>query len=650
MKYGVGNRFVFGGLASLLVILFLPIGALSAAGASTLAIQEIQSNAYPSGWSTYTGEEVTISGVVTATYYDGYVVAEAPGPWGAIFVYSIADGPEIGDEVQLTGTVHEYYDMTEIEDVTDFSVISTGNAVVPTPVNLSDVMQEQYESVLISLSDVSVVFVSDYDEWVVSDGTPDYAICDILSDYIYFPEVGDHVDSVTGILFYAYGAFMLEPRFTNDIVGDVIPHYALHGHVVTMNDDRDVVMNGYVEILGDEIVAIQESRPSDLQVVEAGGLIFPGLIDAHNHPGYNVLGMVPFEQLFQDRYEWRADPLNAAFNAQLYSIWDYGGYDAQYLNSWKLAEVRALTAGTTSIQGSNCNGWWHPYGRQGIGIDNVERFPARVYHDTFPLSHDLSFWYAKTQQYWDRFLIHLAEGVNSAALAEFYTLQATGLLDSRVTIIHGVALGQNQWTAMATAGANLVWSPQSNLYLYGQTADIPGALAAGVNIALGPDWTESGSRNVLDELRVADQIDNEQWGDVISPRQLAEFVTRNAAKAVGSEHFLGQIAPGYRANLMVIPGSPREPYEALLRAEPSKVKLTVVDGMPKYGNPDVMAKFDFVGGAETIYVGGVEKTLSLAVDLNFISEANKPFGVVLSELEEAYDASEPKICAFAGLD
>jgi hypothetical protein len=650
MKYGVGNRVVFVGIASLLVILFLPIGVLSVARASTVSIPEIQSNAYPSGWSMYAGEEVTVSGVVIATYYDGYVVAEAPGPWGAIFVYSIANGPDIGDEVQLTGTVAEYYGMTEIKDITDFSLISSGNAVVPTPVNVSDVMQEQYESVLISLSDLTVLFVSEYDEWVVSDGTPDYAICDIRSDYVYFPEVGDHVDSVTGILFYTYGAFMLEPRFTKDIVGEVIPHYVLHGHVVTMDDERDVVMNAYVEILGDEIVAIHDSRPQNLPVIEVGGLIFPGLIDPHNHPGYNVLGPVPFQQQFQDRYEWQADPLNAAFSAQLNSIWDYGGYDAQYLNSWKLAEVRALTAGTTSIQGSNCNGWWHPYARQGIGIDNVERFPARVYHSTFPLSEGLSFWYAKSQEYWDRFIIHLAEGVNPEALAEFYMLQATGMLNSRVTIIHGVALGPNQWTAMATAGANLVWSPQSNLYLYGQTADIPGALAAGVNVALGPDWTESGSRNVLDELRVADQVDNEQWGDVISPLQLAEFVTRNAAKALGSEHFIGQIVPGYRANLTVIPGSPNKPYEALLRAEPCQVKLTIVDGMPKYGNSDIMAKFDFVDDTETIYVGGAEKILSLAVNLNSISEANKPFSVVLSELEEAYGASEPKICAFAGLE
>src|SRR6266704_3249882 len=53
-------------------------------------------------------------------------------------------------------------------------------------------------------------------------------------------------------------------------------------------------------------------------------------------------------------------------------------------------------------------------------------------------------------------------------------------------------------------GAKLVWSPLSSLLLYGQTALVYQALRAGVVVSLGTDWSPSGSRNLLDELKIAD--------------------------------------------------------------------------------------------------------------------------------------------------
>jgi len=70
-------------------------------------------------------------------------------------------------------------------------------------------------------------------------------------------------------------------------------HFALFGDVVTMNTSLDVLPDSYVEINGDRIVGITTTPPPDLIVVETGGLICPGLIDAHNHGLYNVLDHIP---------------------------------------------------------------------------------------------------------------------------------------------------------------------------------------------------------------------------------------------------------------------------------------------------------------------------------------------------------------------
>jgi len=58
----------------------------------------------------------------------------------------------------------------------------------------------------------------------------------------------------------------------------------------------------------------------------------------------------------------------------------------------------------------------------------------------------------------------------------------------------------------------MVWSPFSNLLLYGGTSDIARARNEGVLIALGPDWSPSGSKNLLGELKVARLVSEEAGG------------------------------------------------------------------------------------------------------------------------------------------
>ena len=63
---------------------------------------------------------------------------------------------------------------------------------------------------------------------------------------------------------------------------------------------------------------------------------------------------------------------------------------------------------------------------------------------------------------------------------------------------------------MAADGMSLMWSPRSNVFLYGG-GDGPDArprtcrsrASKGINVALAPDWSIGGSQNLLDELRFA---------------------------------------------------------------------------------------------------------------------------------------------------
>ncbi len=171
---------------------------------------------------------------------------------------------------------------------------------------------------------------------------------------------------------------------------------------------------------------------------------------------------------------------------------------------------------------------------------------------------------------------------------------------------------------MAMKGMSLVWSPKSNVFLYGagtdltKTANIPLALSKGINIALAPDWSIGGSIDLLDELRFAKKVGDTIWGSMLTPQMLTDMVTKNAAKAVGLEATLGTLEVGKKADIMVIGGDASMPYDALLAAQPKDVKLVLVGGVPLYGDMAFEALGPASPGCEALDVCSVPKFICVA--------------------------------------
>ena len=188
----------------------------------------------------------------------------------------------------------------------------------------------------------------------------------------------------------------------------------------------------------------------------------------------------------------------------------------------------------------------------------------------------------------DAWFIHIAEGVDERSRAEFDILVQNNLLVGELVLIHGVALGQQEFTQMGNVGATLVWSPLSNLLLYGQTADIAAAKAAGVHIALAPDWAPSGSKSPLHELKVADLWDDEMLGDIFTDYELVEMFTSSAAIATNWDNEVGTLEAGKVADLVVVDNIHANPYRNLINAIDPDVRLTVVGGLAVYGDEDIM--------------------------------------------------------------
>jgi 5-methylthioadenosine/S-adenosylhomocysteine deaminase len=238
----------------------------------------------------------------------------------------------------------------------------------------------------------------------------------------------------------------------------------------------------------------------------------------------------------------------------------------------------------------------------------------------------------------DAYMVHIAEGIDQTARNEFATLSSRAggcLLSPKTTIVHGTALTSTEFTTMATHGMRLVWSPKSNMFLYNDTARIDLAIQAGVStIALAPDWALGGSINLLDELRFADQIDQAKFGDILTPARLFQMVTLDAARALAVDGLLGSLQVGKRADITVIGGYPGDPYNALLLATPTAVRLVMVDGRALYGDGQLIGAGPSSPGCEAVPICGVSKFLCIA-ETSTLNKLDQTYANILQILVDA---------------
>jgi hypothetical protein len=208
-------------------------------------------------------------------------------------------------------------------------------------------------------------------------------------------------------------------------------------------------------------------------------------------------------------------------------------------------------------------------------------------------------------------LLHLAEGRDASARRHFLSLQfkpGQWAIAPSLAGIHCAALEKEDFDIMAAKGASMVWSPFSNLLLYGGTADVASAKQAGVRIGIGSDWSPSGSKNLLGELKVAQLVSQEEGG-IFTDADIVSLATTNAAAILSWEDRLGSIEVDKRADFLVIKGAPADPYGALIKASERSIQLVMINGVARYGTPELMKKLGALG--EKLKVGGEDKVLFL---------------------------------------
>jgi len=165
-----------------------------------------------------------------------------------------------------------------------------------------------------------------------------------------------------------------------------------------------------------------------------------------------------------------------------------------------------------------------------------------------------------------------------------------GLLDARFVGAHAIWLTGDDIRRLGDAGAAVAHNPGSNLRLGCGIAPVREMLDAGLAVGLGTDGSVcADNQNLFEALRIASVVSTirfphatERWLDAATVWRL---VTAGSARVLGVAGDLGAIAPGRKADLVLLRADSvflrplADPLNALVYAETgASVETVLVDG------------------------------------------------------------------------
>lgn len=414
--------------------------------------------------------------------------------------------------------------------------------------------------------------------------------------------------------------------------GTLIRGTVLAPDVVYENGAVLVDAGGVIACVGCDCLDLPEAQDAT-QLGCAQGVISPGLINPHDH--ITFAGNAPIGEGV-DRYEHRHD-WRIGKNGHAKLTVPGGSSEAEVL----AAEFRFIMSGATSAAAAG----GEPGLLRNLDMGLLEGLPIPVANsDTFPLGDNNGTQHAMSCNYPDvtltnevadenAYLPHIAEGIDAYARNEFLCLSDgnSDIIAGQAAIVHAIGLTAADSATIHPDRARVVWSPRSNIVLYGNTAQVTVLDSFGVPLALGTDWVSSGSMNMLRELRCADELNTTYYNNHYTDRDLWSMATLNAALATGSENAIGLLRPGYAGDIAVFDGAELERHAAVVRGELPGVVLVMRGGLPLYGDAAVMDAFGGMS-CEDIDVCGRAKTACVSGDTG---------GVTYAMMKAAIEATYP---------
>jgi 5-methylthioadenosine/S-adenosylhomocysteine deaminase len=365
-----------------------------------------------------------------------------------------------------------------------------------------------------------------------------------------------------------------------------------HGLVITMEGNGAPLADGAVAIDGPDIVAVDTTEAINRQyraretLDAAGQVVMPGLVNTHTH-----VPMVLYRGLADDR------PLEDWLNKYIFPA-EAGTVSPEFVRAGtRLAALEMIQSGTTTFADmyyfeEDIAGEVKSAGLRGVLGQTVIRFPvpdAKTPADSLARAEAFITAYRNdplitpavaphaiytldsasliaARDLSRRFnvptIIHLAEtqkeerdARQSFKASPVAYLDRLGFLGPGVLAAHGVWVSESDVAVLKARGVGVAHNPESNMKLASGVAPLVGYLRAGVAVGLGTDGAASNNDlDMFEAMRVASFLQKVQTLDpkVASAHEMLALATIGGARSLGMADRIGSLAPGKRADLIVV--------------------------------------------------------------------------------------------------
>ena len=369
-----------------------------------------------------------------------------------------------------------------------------------------------------------------------------------------------------------------------------------NAHVLTMDDTLAQFTPGAVAVVGDSIVAvgpdsaIQQEYHAKSTIDCGGKILMPGLVNAHTHVPMTLLRgladdlrldvwlmgyMMPVERQYVSPEFVRLGTLIACAELIRSGVTTFN--DMYYFEE-DVAEATA-DAGLRAVCGQTVMKFPAPDAEAyedslAMARDYIQRWkghplivPSIAPHAPYTCTAEILRATSEIAQEFDVPLhTHLAETYyevenmrREQGMPVIPYVKKQALLDAKVIAAHCVHIDSGEMRTLLHAGAGVSHNPSSNLKLASGFAPVMKMLETGLNVGIGTDGAASNNDlDMLEEVRLAAFVAKAVTNDPTSlPASTAlTMATRLGARALHMGDITGSLAPGLRADLILIDLTP----------------------------------------------------------------------------------------------
>ena len=318
-------------------------------------------------------------------------------------------------------------------------------------------------------------------------------------------------------------------------------------NVHTMGDDisKDIrILNGKIQSISEH-----SRRETDEPSIDFdGALVFPGLINSHDHLDFNCFPALG-HRVYSNYREWG----NEIQHRDKLLIDRVLRIPEKLRTQWGI--YKNLINGVTTVinHGKTLE----------VDEDLIQVFQESHSYHSVGFEKNWKWKINRPQKKSWPLVLHNGEGTDEIASAEIDELLRWNIFKKEIIAVHGTMMDMQQ----AKNFKAVVWCPASNLFLFGKTAAIKG-LKASTEIVFGTDSTLTASWNLWDQLRLAR---NE---NALSDQELFESLTSTAA-GVWKLRDTGEVKESYQADLVV---AKAKSFDEFYKLNPDDILMVMCKG------------------------------------------------------------------------